>query len=38
MTCTRSFGETRALQGANLTVAGGEIHALAGENGSGKST
>ena len=34
----RSFGETRALQGANLTVTGGEIHALAGENGSGKST
>jgi len=34
----RSFGETRALQGAKLTVTGGEIHALAGENGSGKST
>ena len=34
----RSFGETLALQGANVTVAGGEIHALAGENGSGKST
>jgi ABC-type sugar transport system ATPase subunit len=34
----RSFGETLALQGADLTVAGGEIHALAGENGSGKST
>ncbi|MFN8224792.1 MAG: sugar ABC transporter ATP-binding protein [Gaiellales bacterium] len=34
----RSFGETRALQGADLTVGPGEIHALAGENGSGKST
>ena len=35
---TRSFGETRALVDATLTLAAGEIHALVGENGSGKST
>jgi ABC-type sugar transport system ATPase subunit len=34
----KSFGSTRALQGANLELGGGEIHALLGENGSGKST
>src|SRR5215472_2398751 len=34
----KSFGSTRALQGANLELAGGEVHALLGENGSGKST
>jgi ABC-type sugar transport system ATPase subunit len=34
----KSFGSTRALQGASLELAGGEVHALLGENGSGKST
>jgi ribose transport system ATP-binding protein len=35
---TKSFGATRALQGASLTLAAGQVHALLGENGSGKST
>ncbi len=35
---TKSFGETRALQGCSLEVRQGEIHAVIGENGSGKST
>ena len=35
---SRSFGETRALASATLHVRPGEIHSLAGENGSGKST
>jgi ABC-type sugar transport system ATPase subunit len=34
----KSFGSTRALQGANLELSGGAVHALLGENGSGKST
>ncbi|MGJ3241580.1 MAG: sugar ABC transporter ATP-binding protein [Opitutales bacterium] len=34
----KSFGATRALDGVDLTVAAGEIHALIGENGAGKST
>jgi ABC-type sugar transport system ATPase subunit len=34
----KSFGSTRALQGANLELTGGKVHALLGENGSGKST
>jgi ABC-type sugar transport system ATPase subunit len=33
-----SYGKTRALIDANLEIAGGEIHALIGENGCGKST
>jgi ABC-type sugar transport system ATPase subunit len=33
-----SFGETRALRAATLSIANGEIRALAGENGSGKTT
>ena len=35
---TRSFGTTRALDGANLTVRRGTLHALLGENGAGKTT
>jgi ribose transport system ATP-binding protein len=34
----RSFGPTRALDGASLEVAPGQVHALLGENGAGKST
>jgi ribose transport system ATP-binding protein len=32
------FGATIALDGVNLEVAPGEVHALVGENGAGKST
>jgi ABC-type sugar transport system ATPase subunit len=35
---SKSFGETRALQGCSLEVRTGEVHAVIGENGSGKST
>lgn len=34
----KSFGATAALQGVDLAVAPGEVHALIGENGAGKST
>ena len=34
----KSFGATRALRPLDLRVAPGEVHALLGENGSGKST
>lgn len=34
----KSFGGVRALNGVNLAVKAGEIHALVGENGAGKST
>jgi len=35
---TKSFGGVKALNGVNLTLYQGEIHALLGENGAGKST
>ena len=35
---TKSFPGVRALDGMDLTVLGGEVHALMGENGAGKST
>ena len=35
---TKSFGTTRALARCDLLVRAGEIHALVGHNGSGKST
>jgi ABC-type sugar transport system ATPase subunit len=34
----KSFGAVRALNGADLDVSAGEIHALVGDNGAGKST
>ena len=35
---SKSFGSTRALQEVDLALFPGEVHALAGENGAGKST
>lgn len=35
---TKIFGELRACDAVDLTIAHGEIHALLGENGAGKST
>ena len=35
---TKTFPGVKALDGVNLTVRKGEIHALVGENGAGKST
>ncbi|PIM68953.1 ABC transporter ATP-binding protein [Streptomyces sp. JV178] len=34
----KSFGGVRALDGVNLTVPAGQVHALLGHNGAGKST
>jgi ribose transport system ATP-binding protein len=35
---SKSFGATKALCDVQLTLKGGEVHALLGENGAGKST
>lgn len=35
---TKAFGKNRVLEGVDLTVEPGEVHALVGENGAGKST
>ena len=35
---SKTYGETVALDGANISFAPGTIHAILGENGSGKST
>ena len=35
---TRWFGADRAVDGVDLTVASGQIHALVGLNGAGKTT
>ncbi|MGI8332401.1 sugar ABC transporter ATP-binding protein [Actinomadura scrupuli] len=35
---SKSFGAVQALQGVNLELRAGQVHALAGENGAGKST
>ena len=35
---SKTFGKVIANKNMNLTVHGGEIHALLGENGAGKST
>jgi ABC-2 type transport system ATP-binding protein len=35
---SKSFGQTRALDGLDLTVARGEVHGFLGPNGSGKTT
>ncbi len=34
----KSYGSTRAVRGASFEIAPGEIHALCGHNGAGKST
>lgn len=34
----KSYGSTAALQGVDLELLAGEVHALVGENGAGKST
>ena len=34
----KTFPGVKALEGVNLTVREGQVHALLGENGAGKST
>ncbi len=38
ITLSKSFGGVRALDNASFAAASGEVHALVGENGAGKST
>ncbi|MDX2827866.1 ATP-binding cassette domain-containing protein [Streptomyces ipomoeae] len=38
MSLSKSFGGVRALDGVDLTVPAGQVHALLGHNGAGKST
>ena len=35
---TKSYGSTQAVRAASFTISAGEIHALCGHNGAGKST
>ncbi|PHQ93419.1 MAG: ABC transporter ATP-binding protein, partial [Marinosulfonomonas sp.] len=35
---TKTYGGATALSGACLEIVAGEVHALMGENGAGKST
>lgn len=35
---SKSFGTNKVLEGINLLIKSGEVHALMGENGAGKST
>ena len=35
---SKSFGGFQAISGAHFSVAAGEVHALLGENGAGKSS
>ena len=34
----KTFGKTRAVDGLDLSVKGGEVHGFLGPNGAGKST
>ena len=34
----KAFGKNRVLEGVDVTVKAGQVHALMGENGAGKST
>ena len=35
---TKAYAGVNAIEGVNIALYGGEIHALVGENGAGKST
>ena len=35
---TKYYGPVQALKGVNLTIRRGQVHAVVGENGAGKST
>ena len=34
----KTYGNTKSLQGINITFYPGEVHAILGENGAGKTT